>query len=80
MGFHFMDPLAAIIVGGIILKICFEMVTDAVKNLMDKAYEDEDLEEIEKAIKGIKDVFGVKNFFAREMGRFLEFDIFLYVS
>ena len=39
MGFHFMDPLAAIIVGVIILRVCVEQVRGAITNLMDGAPE-----------------------------------------
>ncbi len=79
MGFHFMDPLAAIIVGIIILRISIEMVREAIVNLMDKAFEDERIEDLHKAFESVKGVSGIKDIIAREMGRYLEFEINLYV-
>ena len=80
MGFYFMDPLAAIIVGGIILKICIEMVKDSVLNLMDKTPEDEVIDDIKKALSKIKKIYGIKKFIARELGRHVEFELELLVS
>ena len=80
MGFHFMDPLAAIFVGAIILKICIEMVKDAVLNLMDQTPEDDEyIEEINKGLGKMKTIFGVKDIISRELGQYLEFEIDLFV-
>ncbi|MBF0396301.1 MAG: cation transporter [Desulfobacterales bacterium] len=80
MGFHFMDPLAAIIVGVIILKICIEMIKDSILNLMDKAPEDEVLDTVHKALGKITSISGIKNIFGREIGRYYEFQLDLYVN
>ena len=79
MGFHFMDPLAAVAVGVIILKICIEMVKDAILNLMDKAPEEDVLEGVRKAVARVKDIAGIKDVHAREVGPELEFEILLNV-
>ena len=80
MGFHFMDPLAAILVGVIILKICIEMVKDAVLNLMDKASDNEEyLEQINKDLSNMVSICGIKNIVSRELGQYLEFEIDLFV-
>ncbi|HUV49759.1 MAG TPA: cation diffusion facilitator family transporter [Anaerolineae bacterium] len=79
MGFHFMDPLAAIIVGVIILKICIEMVADSISKLMDQAPDEDVLEAAHKALTGLKNVVGIKNVHAREIGRSVEFKIELNV-
>ncbi|NVM23459.1 MAG: cation transporter [Desulfobacterales bacterium] len=80
MGFHFMDPLAAIAVGVIILRICVEMVKDAILNLMDRMPEEEELlEQVRGALGKVKDIVGVKDVHAREMGPSLEFEVSLNV-
>lgn len=75
MGFHFMDPLAAIIVGLIILKICFEMSKEAILHLVDKVPEEIDPEKMRRKIlaKAKDIVLDVKNIWAREIGAGLEF-------
>ena len=78
MGFHFMDPLAAIAVGVIILRICVVMIKDAVYKLMDSIPEIT-FDEIRQALAGIKDIAGVKKLNAREIGQELELDIALYI-
>jgi cation diffusion facilitator family transporter len=78
MGFWFMDPLAAISVGVIIVHICFKNVRDAVLSLMDRASE-ADLEPIRKALAAVKDIAGIKDLKAREVGQVLEFEVGLHV-
>jgi len=79
MGFHFMDPLAAIAVGIIILRICVVMLKDAVVNLMDIVPEIM-TDEVRQALSGVKDITGVKDIHAREVGQEVELDISLYVD
>lgn len=80
MGFHFMDPLAAIIVGVIILKICIEMLKDAVFNLMDKSSENEEyIGQINKSLEKMETIAGIKEIISRELGQYLEFEIDLFV-
>ncbi|NVL90048.1 MAG: cation transporter [Desulfobacterales bacterium] len=81
MGFHFMDPLAAIAVGIIIIKICIEMVKDATLNLMDRMPEEEDvMEQVRGALARVKDIAGIKDIHAREVGPSLEFEVWLNVQ
>lgn len=79
MGFHFMDPLAAIVVGIIILKISVEMVKESIGNLLDRAFEDESIQTLHAALEKLKDVLAVREILAREMGRYLEIEIDLVV-
>ncbi len=79
LGFEFMDPLAAVFVGAIILKICFEMVSESTANLMDRAVDEEFVDKIRSALEAIPDISGVGQLFAREFGRYLEFDVELSV-
>ncbi|MBF0376908.1 MAG: cation transporter [Desulfamplus sp.] len=79
LGFHWMDPLAAVIVGVIILKICIEQVKDAVLNLMDKSYDEDYIEDINKSLQKMENIAGIKKVVARELGPILEFEVNLYV-
>jgi cation diffusion facilitator family transporter len=79
MGFHFMDPLAAAVVGVIILKICIEYIKESSLNLLDKAPDEEILDNAKKALKTVETVSGIKNIFARELGQYMEFETELYV-
>jgi len=78
MGFHFMDPLAAIAVGVIILRICYQMVQQSILKLMDRAPEHV-LNEVRQALARVKSIAGIKDVNAREMGREMEFEIALHV-
>ena len=78
MGFHFMDPLAAIAVGVIILRICVLMLKEAVLNLMDIVPEST-IDEVKEVLDVMESISGVKDLHVREIGPELEFDISLYV-
>jgi len=80
MGFTFMDPLAAIVVGFVILKVCIEMLQDSVLQLMDKAVDENIIDKIEKTIGSISPVTGIKNIFSRELGQFIEIEVEVFVS
>ena len=79
MGFHFMDPLAAIIVGVVILRVCVEQVKTAITNLMDGAPE-EDMDEIREALGRVANVSSIEEINSREVGQELELEIRLGVS
>ncbi|KPA19045.1 magnetosome protein MamB [Candidatus Magnetomorum sp. HK-1] len=80
MGFYFMDPLAAIAVGGIILKICIEMVYESSSQLMDKSPEPEVIKDAYKVLKQLDNVIGIDHVYAREIGQTIEFEVGLNVS
>jgi cation diffusion facilitator family transporter len=79
MGFYFMDPLAAIAVGVIILRICIEMIRESTLKLMDKAPEEDVINLVSKTLSGLKNISGVKDICAREIGRAMEFEVGLFV-
>jgi cation diffusion facilitator family transporter len=79
MGFYFMDPLAAIAVGVIILRICIEMIRESTLKLMDIAPEEDVIKLVKKALSGLKNISGVKDICAREIGRVMEFEVGLFV-
>lgn len=78
MGFHFMDPLAAIAVGVIIVRICILMIKESVTGLLDRSPE-EHLGRIRKALAGIDFITGIKILTAREMGQEIEVEVGLRV-
>jgi cation diffusion facilitator family transporter len=78
MGFYFMDPLAAIIVGIIIIRICIIMVREASLSLMDRASEDS-LDKLRKALSKVKNIVKIKGVRSREIGQILEFEVGLHV-
>ena len=80
LGFHWMDPLGAIVVGLMILRMCIEMIYDAVQNLMDRAPEEEILQEAAMALSRMESIESIKNIQAREVGTMLEFQVELNVS
>ncbi len=79
MGFHFMDPLAAIIVGVIILRVCVEQVKGAITNLMDGASEEGMDDEVREALGNVANVSSIREINSREMGQELELEIRLGV-
>jgi len=79
LGFAFMDPLAAMVVGVIILKISIEMVKDSVLNLLDKSVEKDILDDIRRLLARTKSIKGVKQVIGRELGRYFEFELELLV-
>ncbi|MBF0119406.1 MAG: cation transporter [Desulfobacterales bacterium] len=80
MGFHFMDPLAAIVVGIIIIKMCIEEMWAASLNLMDKAPEESIMEDVNNALTKVENIIGINKIFAREIGQYMEFEIDVNVS
>jgi len=80
MGFYFMDPLAAIAVGVIILKICVEMIHESSSQLMDKSPDPDVIEKIHILLGNINNIKGIKHVFARELGQSIEFEIAFHVN
>jgi cation diffusion facilitator family transporter len=79
MGFHWMDPLGAIVVGLMILRMSMEMIHDALLNLMDRAPDEEVLKEAIKGLSRIASIEGIKHVHAREVGNMLELQVELDV-
>ncbi|MBF0525146.1 MAG: cation transporter [Deltaproteobacteria bacterium] len=75
MGFHWMDPLAAIMVGLIILKICIESIKDSALKLMDKTVEEDIMEDVHLALGKVEHLARLRNMQARDVGSVLEFEM-----
>lgn len=80
MGFSFMDPLAAFVVGVVIIKLCVESIYESVKKLMDQTAEKEVLDEVTQALESVINVREVCKIIARELGPILELKISLGVA
>ncbi|MEI6127527.1 MAG: hypothetical protein WCQ99_13355, partial [Pseudomonadota bacterium] len=59
--------------------ICIEYIKDSIEKLMDVAHEKTVTKDAAKALAGLKNIIGIKNILAREIGRDLEFEVLLSV-
>ncbi len=77
LGFHFMDPLAAVVVGILIVKTCFEMTMEAVLALMDKVPEGFRIDKVKKSIINLLQdiVVDIVDLKIRDLGADLEYTI-----
>lgn len=77
MGFHYLDPVSAILVVAIIIKVCYKMLVDSVRALMDYSVNDIYGEEIVEIVSEMSDIRGVTNIKTRQIGRkiWVELDI-----
>lgn len=77
MGYHHLDPITAILVIGVIIKVCYKMLIDSVRALMDYSVNDRYKEEIDGIISEMPDVHHVTNIKTRQIGQkiWVELDI-----
>ncbi len=77
LGFHHLDPIAALIVVAVIIKVSSNILMDSVKALMDSSVNDVYGEEIETVVEGIEDVRGICGLKTRHVGQkiWVELDI-----
>ncbi|MCG8634117.1 MAG: cation diffusion facilitator family transporter [Desulfobacterales bacterium] len=75
LGFPFMDPLAAVVVGLLIFKTCVEMTREAVLSLMDRVPEGIDINILQKRMtERVKDItLDITEVKARDLGPDLEY-------
>ena len=67
MGYRFLDPVAAIIVGFMILRMGLKFTYDAVQELVDTALTDEEVGRIRATLKGTSGVLGLHELRTRRM-------------
>ncbi len=79
LGFHHLDPIAAIIVVAVIIKVSIKILVDSVKALMDSSVNNVYGEEIEAIVGGVEEVRGIFGLKTRQMGNriWVELDIFI---
>ncbi|SPL72010.1 cation diffusion facilitator family transporter [Acinetobacter stercoris] len=79
LGYPILDPIAALIVGLIIIKMGFEFGWNSLNDLMDKAVNDEELEAIRQTLLNTQGVLGVHQLRTRKMGDMIIVDAHLEV-
>ncbi len=79
MGFHHMDPIAALFVVAIIVKVSIKIMVDSVRALMDFSVNDIYSEEIEAIVAGVEDVRSISGLKTRQVGQkiWVELDIMI---
>ena len=77
LGFHHLDPIAALFVVAAIIKVSIKILADSVKALMDSSVNDVYGEDIETIIKGIEEVRAISGLKTRHIGQkiWVEVDI-----
>ena len=80
LGFPIADPLAAIILSLLVIKIGFELISDAVDNLMDATPEIAESAALYKIISTFPKVLGVNHLRARSMGETVHMEIDIRVD
>ena len=80
MGYSWMDPLAALVVGVVIIKLCVESIYESVLKLMDQAAEGDEADEVRAALAaGLKEA-SLDRLLARELGPVLEMRLWLKID
>ncbi|NVM23893.1 MAG: cation transporter [Desulfobacterales bacterium] len=69
LGFHHLDPIAALCVVAIIIKVSIKILVDAVRALMDFSVNDVYGEEIETIVENMEDVRGICGLKTRHVGQ-----------
>lgn len=79
-GFHHLDPIAALVVAAIIVKVCIGCIRDSVAGLMDRSVPLETELLIKKIVKSVEGVRGVRYLRARLLGDKIWIDLGIQVS
>ncbi|MBD3295735.1 MAG: cation diffusion facilitator family transporter [Candidatus Omnitrophica bacterium] len=80
MGYHFMDPLAGIIVAGFIIKVGADLFHKAYDELMDAAPPEELRKKVERLAGGVEGVLEVKKVMSRKTGIEYFFEIIIGID
>lgn len=80
MGFPLLDPVTALIVGLMVVKMGWKFTWDALNDLMDRAISEEELERIRDTLLSTPGVLGVHNLKTRKMGDMVLLDVCLKVD
>lgn len=79
-GYTFLDPLAATIVGGLIIKMGMDYAWDSVQELVDTGVSPKEVEELRRMIAGVEGVNKVHQLRNRKMGGDIFVDVHVLVS
>lgn len=80
MGYHLLDPLAAMIVGFMVTKMGWGFAWDALHDLMDRAVDEETLNGIRKTFTETPGVLGWHDLKTRKMGDLILVDVHLEID
>jgi cation diffusion facilitator family transporter len=69
LGIHHLDPITAIVVVAVIIKVSFKILMDSIKALMDSSLNDSYSHKIEKIVESIENVRGVSQLKTRHIGQ-----------
>ena len=79
-GIPLLDPLAAVIIGGMIIKMGINYGVESLKELVDTGVESEKIQQMKAAIKNIDGVQKMHQFRNRMMGKYLLVDVHIIVA
>ena len=80
MGYPFLDPIAALIVGLMVLKMGWDFGWEALHDLMDQSADDAEMDTIRETILATPGVRGCHNLRTRKMGDMLTVDVHIDVD
>ena len=80
LGFKILDPIVAIIVSIVIIKVGVDLYIRSIKGLVDESADREIIKKIEELSLSIQGVYGIKNLKTRNFGSKIYVDIDIYVD
>jgi len=80
MGLSHLDPIAALFVVAVIIKVSYKIMVDSVKALMDASVNDLYGEEMLMIVSGVEDVCGVSRLQTRQIGQNIWAEVEIFVD
>lgn len=80
LGYHLLDPVAALVVGLIVTRMGWKFSWDALHDLMDRAVDARTVEAIRQAMAATPGVLGLHDLKTRKMGDFILADVHLEID
>ncbi|MBU6266732.1 MAG: cation diffusion facilitator family transporter [Sphingomonadales bacterium] len=80
LGYSFLDPVAALVVGGMVLKMGWDFGWEALHDLMDQSADEAEVAAIDTTIRAVPGVVGCHNLRTRKLGDMLMVDVHVDVA
>jgi cation diffusion facilitator family transporter len=80
LGFHHLDPIAALFVVAVIIRVSIKILVDSVKALMDSSVNDVYGEQIRDIVGDVTDVRGIEELRTRHIGNKIWIDVDIYID
>jgi len=80
LGFHHLDPIAAVVVAAIIIKVSIDCIRDSIAGLMDRSVPPETLRALREAVSEVKEIERIQYMRARILGNKIWVDLGVCVS